>query len=153
MKLAEALRLRADNKVRLKELESRIESNAVTQEGEKPTEDVSVLLAELEKTIDSQEHLIRTINRTNSATELEPGITITDALATRDMLTKRVHLLTSILSDVRPTGLFRSRSTELRSIVLIDVAGVRTRIDGLAADLRRLDMQIQERNWTVELIE
>ena len=49
MKLAEALQERADLNTKISELRSRLYDNAVVQEGEKPAEDPSELLSELDK--------------------------------------------------------------------------------------------------------
>ena len=51
MKLAEALQRRADLNRRIRQINSRLESNAVIQEGSEPQEDPAELLAELEQNI------------------------------------------------------------------------------------------------------
>ena len=76
MKLAEALAQRADAQKRLKQLGERIKSNAWFQEGDSPAEDVRALIAETDRVADDLERLIRSINRTNAVTELEPGVTL-----------------------------------------------------------------------------
>ena len=48
MKLAEALQERADLNRRIQQLQQRLSSNAVVQEGEQPAEAPSELLAELD---------------------------------------------------------------------------------------------------------
>jgi hypothetical protein len=44
----------------------------------------------------ARRELIRRINRTNSVTELEPGLTLTDALARRDVLRLRRRLYAEV---------------------------------------------------------
>ncbi len=89
MKLAEALAERADAQKRLEQLRSRSQAAARYQEGEEPVEDANALLAEAEEILVRLEELIRRINRTNSSQEIEPGVTITDAIARRDVLRLR----------------------------------------------------------------
>src|SRR5262245_16616422 len=96
MLLAEALALRADAQKRLAQLRSRAVTSARYQEGEEPIERSTELLADARAATDEIETLIRRINRTNAATELEPGLTITDAIAHRDALALRRKLVTSV---------------------------------------------------------
>ena len=86
MKLAEALALRADAQKRLAQLKGRAVASARYQEGEPPAEDAATLLARARAVVDEIEDLVRRINRTNAATEIEPGLTLTDAIARRDAL-------------------------------------------------------------------
>jgi len=93
MKLAEALILRADKKRRIEQLKYRLIRNAKVQEGEKPAEDPKALIEELERVSQELTVLIQHINRTNTVTELEKGITLSDAIATRDTLIIPLSLL------------------------------------------------------------
>ncbi len=61
-------------------------ASARYQEGEQPAESAVDLLAQARALTGDLESLIRRINRTNAASELEPGVTITDAIARRDAL-------------------------------------------------------------------
>ena len=61
--------------------------------GEKRAEDVSDLVAAASAVFDELEFLIRTINRTNSATVMADGRTVTDLLAERDVLRLRYSML------------------------------------------------------------
>ena len=49
MKLANALSLRSELQTRIRQLESRLDNNALVQEGESPAEDPMELLRELEE--------------------------------------------------------------------------------------------------------
>ena len=69
MKLANALSLRSELQTRIRQLESRLDNNALVQEGESPAEDPMELLRELEEDYAQLEELIARINRTNSTTE------------------------------------------------------------------------------------
>ena len=60
MKLAEALQERADLNRRIQQLQGRLNSNAVVQEGERPPENPQELLRELDGCIAQLEALINT---------------------------------------------------------------------------------------------
>lgn len=152
MKLAEALAQRADIAARLGQLKQRAQRSARHQEGETPAEDAGELLAEHGRLADDLEGLIRRINATNLATELEPGVTVTDALARRDVLRLR-HRMHADLADAGGSSQDRFTRTELRSVAAVDVRELRSVADELAREYRMLDTRIQQVNWTVELIE
>jgi hypothetical protein len=152
MKLAEALILRASHQRRMDELESRLIRSAKVQEGDQPAENPKALLAELEQVSSELEHLIQSINRTNSASELEEGVTLTDALATRDLLRAKQEIYRDLASAATVTqGRFTRSEIKFRST--LDVAEIHQRADELAAAHRDLDTRIQEANWRLELVE
>ena len=61
MKLANALSLRSELQTRIRQLESRLDNNALVQEGESPAEDPMELLRELEEDYAQLEELIARI--------------------------------------------------------------------------------------------
>jgi hypothetical protein len=71
MKLAEALIRRADTQKYIAQLKGRLLLNATTQKGEPPAESPELLLAELGRAAQSLLDLIRKINRTNAAINIE----------------------------------------------------------------------------------
>lgn len=150
MKLAEALQVRADVQRRLQQIRQRIAVAARHQEGEAPPEDPNELLTEAERLAAQLEGLIRAINRTNVETEVEPGMSMTDALAHRDVLGLRRTILVEAAqhASARQDRYMRS---ELRSVTPLDVASLHRAADELAREHRELDAKIQERNWTTEI--
>ncbi len=152
MKLAEALIQRADVTARLAQLKQRALRNARHHEGEQIVENPVELLTEYDRLAGELELLIRRINVTNLATEIEPGVTVTDGLARRDVLRLR-HRMVVELADAAGTQLDRFTRTELRSVAAVDVRHLRGRADELARLNRELDTRIQQVNWTVELDE
>jgi hypothetical protein len=154
VKLAEALALRADAHRKIERLRSRVLASARFQEGEEPPEDASALLVEAGHVLDEFESLIRRINRTNSASEVEPGVTITDALARRDALRLR-HSVVSSAADAaagsNQPGMVRQLRSELKMLAALPVADLRGQADDLARQIRELDVRIQQVNWEVEL--
>ena len=58
----------------------------MVQDGETPAEDSSQLRSELEDMSEQLLLLIKRINKTNSRSEVDEGLTFSDALANRDIL-------------------------------------------------------------------
>ncbi|WP_454193353.1 DIP1984 family protein [Paenibacillus sp. Marseille-Q7038] len=152
MKLAEALILRSDLQKKIQELRFRLRNVIKIQEGEEAAENPSDLFRELNGVLEQFESLVKKINKTNSQTEYEQGMTITDALARREKL----QLKRSVLSDVMDTASIRydrSSRTEIKFITTVDISALQKQVDELAKEHRTLDTRIQELNWTIELIE
>ncbi len=97
MKLAEALILQASRNKRLEMLRERLVRVAKVQEGDRPAEDPSELLDEVERTTADLTRLIRQINRTNTTHQLADGRTLADAIADRDGLRLRHSIINSLL--------------------------------------------------------
>lgn len=152
MLLAEALSQRADITTRLAELKQRALRNVRHQEGETPAEDPMELLAEFERLTGDLETRVLQINVTNLATEVEPGVTMTAALARRDALRARHRMLVELADGaVQPRDRFTR--TELRYESAVDVRALRQAADDVARRLRELDTRIQQVNWATELQE
>lgn len=149
MKLAEALILRKDLKNRLEQLRSRLVLNAKVQDGEKPAEEPSVLLAELTHAADELEGLIASINLTNAAATCN-GKTLTELLAERECLSLRVSMMHSLLDSASDTVMRGSR-TEVKVLSTVPVKELRKETDELAAQLRKLELTIQAANWSTDL--
>ncbi len=162
MKLAEALAERADAQKRLEQLRSRAQAAARYQEGEEPVEDANALLAEAEGILVRLEELIRRINRTNSSQEIEAGVTITDAIARRDVLRLRRGLYAGLADaaagqqargEWQAYGPIRQMRSELRYLSAVDVPALRRMADEVAKEHRELDTRVQQANWGVDLAE
>lgn len=149
MRLAEALAARADLQRRIEQLRARITASARYQEGEEPAEDAAALLVEAEAAFGQLRDLIRRINKTNARLELGEDGTMTDALASRDVLRLQHSVLTdaaAAASGANQVGLRQMRS-ELRQVAALPVAPLRAAADGVAQRLRDLDNRIQQANW------
>lgn len=156
MKLAEALSLRANAARRIEQLRARIVSNARYQEGEDPAENAAALLTEADEVLGQYETLIRQINRTNAATPVGAGGTLTDALARRDALRLRHHVVTAAADAAAGTsqpGHARQLRSELKMFSALPVAELRARADEVARELRELDVLIQRTNWESDLLD
>ena len=156
MKLAEALAERADAARRVEQLRSRIVGSARFQEGEEPAEDAAALLLEAGQVLDRLQVLISRNNRTNVLAQIEPGVTVTDALARRDVLRLR-HAVISSAADAAAGrdhgGYTRQLRSELKMLAALPIAQLRAQADSLARDVRELDIAIQRSNWEVDLVE
>ena len=152
MILGEALARRSDVQRRLAQLGARLRESAVVQEGSTPPESPDELFAEVDRLAAELEALIAAINRTNSSTRLPSGVTLTEALAHRDVLTLR-HGVLHQAAEAAAQAQTRYGRSEIRLVRLVDVAAVRARLDALARERRELDTEIQAHNWTVDLIE
>ena len=151
MKLATALSERADVQRRLTQLTSRLNNNAKTQEGEEPAENPKQLLEELDALLARLEWLMTRINLTNSRT-VSDGKTVTELLARRDCLAKRVNVMRSFL-DAASEKVNRYAQTEIKILSTVKVSDLQKQVDAQSKALRELDEQLQALNWTTELIE
>jgi hypothetical protein len=152
MKLAEALILRADCQKRMQQLRARLIRSAQVQEGEEPPENPQALMSEVDAGVQELEDLIKKINKTNSLTILEDGVTLSDALAKRDSLSLKRSIYNSLVEEaaVRPDRYTRS---EIKFFSTIDVSELQTQIDRMSRQYRELDTKIQQANWNTELID
>lgn len=151
MKLAEALILRADRQKRIEQLKQRLLRNAKVQEGDKPAEDPKELIKDLERISEELTLMIQRINRTNTATDLKQEVTITDALAVRDIL-KLKHGVYRDLAQSATVTQDRYSKSEIKFKGTVNVTEIQERADQLAKECRELDAAIQEANWRTELL-
>ena len=150
MKLAEALIERADLQKRLDQLEDRLQSNALVQDGEEPAEDPVALMAEYVTVSVSLEELITRINLTNAVTDVN-GLTLTALIAKRDCLQKRVRAMRRFLGTASQTAM-RSRGSEIIVKSTVPVRELQKSVDDLSKTLRETDTAIQAANWSTELL-
>lgn len=155
MRLAEALTARADLQRRIEQLRARIVANARYQEGEEPAEDAAALIVEADAALTQLRDLIRRINATNSRLDLGADGTMTDALASRDVLRLRHSVLTDAAAAASGSNdqYLRQMRSELRQVSALPVAQLRSRADAVAQELRELDNRIQQANWSNDLEE
>jgi hypothetical protein len=155
VKLGEALSQASDLRKELPRLKSRIAAAGRYQEGGEPPEDADYLIGTAREKVDELAALVRRINRTNAATEVRPGYTITDAIADRDHLGLKREHVTSAADAGGPDryeALRRTRS-ELVTRTDLHVGDLRAEADGLAKARRELDALIQQADWATDLLE
>lgn len=152
MKLAQALIARADCQQRISQLKERLIASAKVQEGDNPPEPPELLLSEVDRLTKELEDLIRRINRTNSQTIFSGDLTLSDVLATRDILQMRQ----SINRHVARAGIVeqnRYSRSEIRFVSTVDIKELLKQADELSKRHRELDAGIQAFNWTTDLLD
>lgn len=151
MKLAEALIERKGLQKKLERLSERLVNNAKTQDGEVPAEDPKALLMEITDTRGELTTLVIRINKTNSFTMLEPGLSLADALAIRDGIAKKRNILSkfseALTEPVRAYG-----RQEIRYRRTMELPEIQVMIDRLSAEYNSLDARIQGKNWEIDLV-
>ena len=149
MKLAEALSVRKDLQNKIDQLEDRLKSIVKIQEGDEPDEAAEDLLSELQNAAVQLEDVIYRVNRTNLHAVMD-GVPITKLIARKDVLTKEIGILRNVLKVASAQESRYSRN-ERKYVRTIDTAELRKKVDRLSAELRRVDLRIQEANWMFEL--
>lgn len=151
MKLAEALQERADLNRRIEQLRYRLSNNVLVQEGEKPLEDPTALLEELESSLARLEWLIARINLTNCAIKVE-GRSLTELIARRDVLSLRAEAYRRLVEEASQNT-HRATRTEIKILSAVDVPALQRQADDASRELRLLDNTLQATNWTADLME
>lgn len=154
MKLAEALASRASMRNYIALLEKRMQENALAPVDGTPSENPHKLLEQAEALADQLRSIVRRINKTNSLVELEPGLTLDDALAICKSLNKQKSVYEKFAEAATvsyKSGFLDGDSTGIRAAV--NVPDVRKRCNELSRKHRELDARIQAANWTTDLIE
>jgi len=151
MKLAEALSIRKDLQTRIEQLKVRLNNNLKVQEGDEPVEDPESILKEMDKAFSQLQTLIYRINQTNLSVGAD-GKSLTQLIAERDVLSQRTKILREAFNAASSTSDRYSR-TEIKTVATLDAKKLGKEADQLSEKLRKLDMQIQAINFSVDLKE
>ncbi len=152
MKLADGLLLRADLNKKVQSLKERIVANSKIQSGDKPGEDPQKLLTDAFRILQDIEGLVVRINRTNMASKLPSGKTMMEGIAERDRLMAQHKLLRETAQASRIEANYYSNS-EIKWKSVLKVDGLEKQSDDLSKKIRELNSEIQETNWTTELLD
>lgn len=152
MKVAEALLLRADMQKKLESLRERIGKNAVVQQGDKPHEDPTKLLAEAFAVLKEFESLVFRINQANLNNALPDGRSLAEAIAHRDTLVAQHSLIQHAIAHTQKEP-DRYSMAEIKWVATLKVASLQKQSEDLAKKIRELNAAIQETNWKAELEE
>lgn len=158
MKLAEALVRRKDLVNAMDRLKNDLTENALAPEGQRPEEEPDELRRRLSQTLEEWEGLVLRINRTNLCERIDRGLTLQEAIVRRDRLAREHRVLTALREASRPRNALRRRpwtgeDSDEKLAPTVGRLEVRDKLDELAAEHRRLDIELQEANWRVELAE
>ena len=149
MKLSQALIIRSDYQNKIYELKKRIINNSKVQEN--VSEDPMKLLKELNRVIDELDIITKRINKTNNESLFEDNITIADAICTRDTIKKKRNAIVAIIEEAT-IKVDRYSQSEVKFISTVSIEQLQKQSDLLAKEFREIDMKIQEKNWTTELL-
>ena len=108
-------------------------------------------MKELDACLTQLEDLIWRINATNMKTTNAQGVTLTQLMARKDVLTMRVGNLRSIF-DTASAGQDRYSRSEIKTVTVVNVKAIGKKVDECSAQLRQLDMEIQALNFQTELV-
>ncbi|MBP3886797.1 MAG: DIP1984 family protein [Cellulosilyticum sp.] len=151
MKLAEALMLRADYQTKIYDLKQRISNNTKIQDGEEVSEDPAELFKMLDETLSNLEDIIIRINNTNSKVFVDDQHTLGDLIVKRDTLKKSINIYTNILQNAT-IKYDRMMRTEIKYVTTINIANLQKQVDDLSKEFRELNVKLQEKNWTTDLL-
>jgi hypothetical protein len=127
-------------------------ASAQTQEGAAAPDDPAELLDTIERLWAETLVLVQRINRTNVVTVLPSGQPLVEALGERDYLLgvrTPFEAVAEAASAVQP----RYMRSEIRIVRTVDAVALRKKADEYARRHRLLDVQIQEVNWSTDLVE
>ena len=150
MKLAEALKERADLNIKLQEIANRLGCNNLVQEGEKPAEDPNELLKEYDGASKRLVELVTRINQTNAVITLN-GQTITALISKKDVLKQKLKNYQDLVFTASNIA-SRVQRSEIKILPTVEVKELQKKCDSLAKELRELENSLQEANWTTELL-
>jgi hypothetical protein len=161
MLLAEALAERKQALKTVGEAEAALTAAAVIFKGDKNPSDPEELSAQLEQAILTFLNLSVRINLTNNKATITHGngtFSLMEAVARREAMLLHIRASKRVLESVEEKVYGRSRyggrrtKDEVKQIAQLDVAVLRKAIDDSSKELRELDMEIQKKNWTTELV-
>lgn len=151
MKLAEALTERKALNTKIGELRTRLEQNALVQEGDKPSEDPQELMTELNQNVEAFVSIVSRINRTNERTMVD-GRPLGELVTERDARMRQAGILRSFLDQVSGRVDRYSRK-EIKILPTVDVITQQKILDAMQKRVRELDTLVQSANWTTDLLD
>ena len=116
---------------------------------------VAELIAGIHKETAELRDLIVQINRTNAANLLPCGMSVMEAIAEREYLKQVNVVFAGIVSHIRPrTEKNYLNSDQTTYVVAEDVhpANIKQTTEDAAKRLRMLDNELQQANWTIDLV-
>ena len=100
---------------------------------------------------DLQKRIMQIEDRLKSVEKIQEGdVPITRMIARKDALTLEVGTLRNVLKVAAEKESRYSRN-EIKYVRTVDTVKLRKKIDSLSAELRKVDLKIQESNWMFDL--
>lgn len=168
MLLAEALAARKDALTEVNALRDRLAAAVLRYEDQdNAPDDPGAILDRLSAALDRFESLTVQINRTNNEARLVfdgSELTIMEAVARRERLTLEAKARRAALEAVEQAigsgragrgRWFAGRRTkdDLREVPTVELHAERRAADQVSEAVRRLDLSLQQRNWTTDLVD
>lgn len=150
MKLAELLIERHDLLDLISGLERRIENNLRIQEGDTPDENPDELLLEITKALDKLTLIKTKIDTVNSTTKITENMVLNDLIIKQQNLKKKHRIINDIIEKASSRQR-RYSNSEIKEIIVIDMKKYLKEMDGLAKEIRELDVQLQKLNWEIDV--
>lgn len=91
----------------------------------------------------------RRIQDINVKSSYDESRTMSHALVRREILRKQVQTLTAILATA--TANSRYSTKDIKRVAAIDVPALREKLSSVKKESQQMDMQIQKRNWDIEV--
>lgn len=148
MKLAELLRNRSTLQTKGDELVARILNNVRSTDGESPSESSAALLIQLDEVYDELAHLVETINQVNVIQRGSDGASLSVLLTRRELLGRKIK----VRKKAAQKAVDRDYHNEGRFVRNIDVATMYAEAESLSIDMQRVDAEIQQLNWSIEVV-
>ena len=154
MKLAEALSRRQELNQLISSQVSHMSENVTYNEDEEQTNTFvfPVAVAELERLHQELRTLIVAINVTNVQTILPSGYSIMETIAQRDSFKALAASYASLKTSTRYAYNRRTSHDELKFFNNFTSKDVDDLAQRASEQYRKLDLELQEANWTTELI-
>lgn len=169
MLLAEALAARKDALAEIDDLRDRLAAAVRRYEDQStPADDPAEVVGALGRALDTYESLVVRINHTNNATWLAfdgRDLSVMQAIALRERLILEAKARRGAVESLEhATGTGKSGRSrgwlgpkrskdDVRELPTVELRTERQVADHLAETVRRLDMALQQRNWTTDLLE
>lgn len=158
MKLGEALNQRKYYMNHIPQLLSKLQGCITVAQGAIPNRaepSAADLKAALDTEMSALNELIININRTNNAARLPCGLSVMEGIAQREYLKQAQATYAGIAAHIRPRVEKDYRDQERTTYVVaegIHPANIRQMTDEFSKRWRILDNELQQANWTIDLI-
>jgi len=151
MKLGELLMQRADLNKRIGQVEARLKEAVLVQEGDDPDGDPTELLVELNGLYDQMGTIVSAINGVNATATMQDGTPLGEALLLRNMLGKRIKSYQQVIGAAGSNNMSRYSRNEIKFVKTVDLVALQKHLDSLSRQHRDLDVEIQQRNWELDI--
>ncbi len=131
-------------------LERRIRNNIKIQEGDEPSEDPEKLMIEINRLFEKLTNTRKRIDYANISTKVMEDITLNDLIVKQRILKKKHRVISAIVEEASNKQR-RYSNTEIKDIVTLDIKKYLKEMDGIAKEIRELDVTLQRLNWEIDV--